>query len=208
MAKLEEHDSHGSHASNEVESTHLGLAQLEECDESGIVTALKKLIVTKNLNINNCIAMGTDNASAMVEINNGSYSRLKQENTLILLRCVCHSIQLATSYASTECLPSNLEYLISESHYWFAKSSVRQYQYNELYKAINDGSQPMKIPSHYKARWLPIQPAVENTIAQCLEIKAHSKMDRLSENCYTVELLFEMYPDERKLSFLLFCNQS
>ena len=78
-----------SHASNKDESTYLGLAQLEKCDASSIVTALKKLLVTKNVNINNCIAIGTDNASAMVGINNGAYSKLNQENTsLILMRCL------------------------------------------------------------------------------------------------------------------------
>ena len=36
------------------------------------------------------------------------------------MRCVCHSIQLAMSYASAECLLRNLEYLIAETHNWFA----------------------------------------------------------------------------------------
>ena len=150
-----------SHASNKVESTYLGLAQLERCDASSIDTALKKLLVTKNLNINNCISMGIDNASVMVGINNGVYSKLKQENSSsISLRSVCHSIPLAVSYASAECLPRNLEYLIAEAHNWFAKSSVREYQYSELYEAISDGPHTMKIPPHCKTSWLSIQPAV------------------------------------------------
>ena len=131
-----------------------------------IVAALKFFLVTRNLNINNCIEMRTDNASVMVGSNNGVYSKLKQENpTLILMWCVCHSILLAMSYVSAECLPRNLEYLIAETHNWFAKSSVRQYKYNELYKAIIDGSQAMKFPSGCKTRWMSIQPAVENIIA-------------------------------------------
>ena len=82
-----------------------------------IVTALKKLLVTKNLNINNCIVIGTDNASVMVGINNGVYSNLKQDNpSLILMRCVRHSIQLAMPNASVECLTRNLEYLIAVTH--------------------------------------------------------------------------------------------
>ena len=167
-----------------------------KCDVSSIVTALKKLLVTKNLNINNRIAMGTDNASVMVVIINGVYSKLKQQNpSLILMRCVCHSIQLAMSYASSECLPWNLEYLIAKTHNWFAKSSVRQYQYNEHYIALIDGSQPMKILSDCKTRWLSIQPAVENIIAQWLELKAHFRIARLSEKCYAAQLFFEMYSD-------------
>ena len=118
---------------------------MEKCEASSIVTALIKLLVTKNPNINNCIAIVTDNAGVMVGINNGAYSKLKQENpSLILMRCVCHSIQLVMSYASAECLPMNLEYLNAKTHNWSAKSSVRQSKYNELNKAINDGSQSAK----------------------------------------------------------------
>ena len=127
----------------------------------------------------------------MVGINDGVYSNVKQENiSLILMRHICHSIQLAMCYASVECLPRNLEHLITEAHNWFAKSSVRQCQYNELHKAINDGSQPMKIASDGKARWLSIQPAVENIIAQWVQLKDHLKITRLSEKCYPAELLF------------------
>ena len=76
---------------------------------------------SKNLNINNCIAMENDNASVMVAINNGAYAKLKQENpSLMLLRRVCHSIQLAMSYASAECLPRKWEYLIAETYNWLA----------------------------------------------------------------------------------------
>ena len=58
----------------------------------------------------------------MVGINNGVCSKLKQENpSSILMRCVCHSIQLAMSYASAERLPRNLEYLIAKTHNWFEK---------------------------------------------------------------------------------------
>ena len=63
-----------SHASNEVKCTYLGLTQLEKLDANNIVTALNFFFFTNNLNINNCIAIGTDNASVMVGINNGVYS--------------------------------------------------------------------------------------------------------------------------------------
>ena len=97
-------------------------------------------------------------------------------------------------------------HLIAETHNWLAISKT--YQYNELYKAINDGLQPMKIPSDGKTRWLSIQRAVENIIAQWLELKVHFKISLLSGKCYAAELLFEMYSDEKTLAFLLCFNQS
>ena len=77
---------------------------------------------------------------------------------------------------------------------------------SELHKAINDGSLAIKIPSDCNTRWLSIQPAVENIIAQWSELKGHIKIARLSEKCYAAEMLFEMYSDEKNLGFLLFCN--
>ena len=68
------------------------------------MTAFKQLLISKKVNISNCIPIGTDNACVMVGINNGVHAKLKQEYPhLILMRCVCHSIELAMSYASAEC---------------------------------------------------------------------------------------------------------
>ena len=126
-----------SHASNKVEFTYLGQPQLEICDASSIVAALNFFLVTKNFNINNCIAIGSDNASVMVGINNRVHSKLKQENpSVILMRCVCQSKRPAMSYASSVCLPINMEYLIAETHKLFEKSLVRQSHNNEIHKQL------------------------------------------------------------------------
>ena len=52
---------------------NLGHTQLVKCDASSIV---KKLLVNKNFNINNCIAMETYNRSFMEGINNGVCAKL------------------------------------------------------------------------------------------------------------------------------------
>jgi len=92
--------------------------------------------------------------SAMTEVNNGVYIRLKEEVlNLILSRCVCHSLQLAVSAAAKACLPRHLEYLVRETYDWFSKSSSRQITYKNLYKIINDNKKPLKIVSA-KTRWL------------------------------------------------------
>ncbi len=45
------------------------------------------------------IDTGTDNASVMVGINKGVYKQLKEEvPSLVHIRCVCHSVQLAVSH--------------------------------------------------------------------------------------------------------------
>ena len=162
-----------------VVSTYLGLVHLEKCDAESIVIALKELLSLKKLNLKNLSAIGTDNASVMIGINNGVHAKLKEEvPSLILIRCTCHYLQLAVSHASAECLPRNLEFLIAESHNWFSHSSIRQQQYCNLYKAINDGQTPLKIPAKGQTRWLSIQVAVERIVNQWTELKLHFQVTR------------------------------
>ena len=159
-----------------VVSTYLGLVQLDQCNAESIVLALKRFLADKKLDLKNLTAIGSDNASVMVGINNGVYAKLKKDiPSLVLIKCACHSLQLAVSHAAAECLPRNLEFLIAESHKWFSNSTVRQQQYCNLHKAINDGTAPLKISSKGQTRWLSIQVAVERIVNQWLELKTHFK---------------------------------
>ena len=55
------------------------------------------------LDINNSLAIGTDNASIMIGIVKGEYEKLKVDvPSLILVTCACHTIQLAISHASPD----------------------------------------------------------------------------------------------------------
>lgn len=115
------------------------MAELESGNAEGIVNCLKSELKKFKLNIKNLIGIGTDNASVMVGCNKSVYTELKKEVPhLILIQCVCHSVQLATNYACKECLPRNLEFLVYETYNWF-KSSSRQSAYKLLYETINNG---------------------------------------------------------------------
>ncbi|XP_077276673.1 zinc finger protein 862-like isoform X1 [Temnothorax americanus] len=68
-------------------SSFLALTKLEICNAEGIVNALKKTLEEMKLDLQNLLAIGTDNASVMVGINNGVYAKLKAEVlSLILIR--------------------------------------------------------------------------------------------------------------------------
>ena len=123
----------------------------------------------------------------------------------LLIRCICHSLQLAVSHASAELLPRNLEFQIAETYRWFALSAVRQQFYQNLYQTMNDGKSPLKIPNNCQTRWLSIEPAVGRILEQWLELKTHFSLTKLKEKCYTSEMLHSMYCDEKKKAYLLFC---
>ncbi|CAH2096404.1 unnamed protein product [Euphydryas editha] len=110
----------------------------------------------------------------MTGINNGVYKILKNDiPNLILIRCTCHSLQLAVSHASEHTLPINIEFLIRETYNWFAHSTKRKNEYQEIYETINCGEAPLKILQVCDTRWLSIEPAVRRILAQWKELTLH-----------------------------------
>lgn len=190
---------------SKIISTSLGLGELESGNAEGIVQCLLNILEKYKLKIENMRGLGTDNAAVMTGINNGVHKKLQAYNpNLILIRCICHSLQLAASAATKE-LPRNLEFLIRETYDWFSKSSQRQMQYKNLYNTINEGQDPLKIVQACATRWLSIESAVSRIHTQWLELKTHFQIAKLSnEKCYTAELLHQMYCDDFNYAYICF----
>lgn len=196
-----------SSSRNEIISTFLGLVELESADAEGIVTALTGLLELFNFDKSKLIGIGTDNASVMTGINAGVHRILQERYSLpnlVLIRCVCHSIQLAVSHASCETIPRNIEFMVRETHNWFKLSAKRQADYKALYETLNFGEEPLKILRVCNTRWLSIEPAVSRILSQWNELKLHFQIMRTRENCYQAELLYNMYNDERNKIYLQF----
>lgn len=190
-----------------IVSTFLGLIEIEDGPAECIVRAMKNMLSDAKLNLQNMQSIGTDNASTMVGINSGVYARLKAKIPhLTLIRCVCHSLQLAVSKSTEKTLPRNVEFLVEETYNWFAHSSIRQLNYSQLYSTINDGEEPLKILRVAETRWLSIEPAVNRILDQWLSLKTHFEISRLKENCYNAEMLYSMYCDRNNFVFLTFLH--
>lgn len=113
----------------------LDLVELTECNAESICEALKESVRNNGLDLHKLLALGIDNASVMTGINSGMFARLKAEVPhLQLIRCVCHSLQLAVSHAASENMSRNLEFMIRETYNWFSQSSVHQV----IYRAVRD----------------------------------------------------------------------
>lgn len=196
-----------SRTQNEVISTFLGLSELESSDAEGIVTSLVALLKDSGLQIRNLSGIGTDNAFVMTGINASVYKILKEKydlKHLILVRCVCHSIQLAVSHASVDTVPRQVEFLIRETHNWFKISSKRQPEYRTLYESLNCGEKPLKILKTCDTRWLSIEPAITRILSQWRELTLHFEKSRLSDNCYKAEMLYQMFKASQNELYLQF----
>lgn len=190
---------------NKIVTTFLSLEELTECTAIAIVDAVKNSLKKFDLKLNNLIGIGSDNASVMVGVNTGVHAILKKDNPhLILIRCVCHSLQLATSHACSETIPRHLDYLISETYNWFSKSTLRQQAYKDIYKCLNENHDPLKIVQACNTRWLSIESAVVRIVDQWYELKVHFQVSRTKDKCYSAEMLYSLYNDEHNLAYLLF----
>lgn len=91
-----------------VLSTFLGLLAIESGTAMSMMNAVKDLLLSVKLNPLNLIGVGVDNANVNTGTVGGLYELLKKEfslHHLVMVRCVCHSLQLAVSSASKENLP-------------------------------------------------------------------------------------------------------
>ena len=64
------------------------------------------------LKIEKLLGTGTYNASVMMGITNRVHKVRKEEyglKDLVLIRCVCHSLQLAVSHTSNDTIPCSVE---------------------------------------------------------------------------------------------------
>lgn len=125
----------------EIISTFLSLTEIEVANAENISKTILKELEAYNLDINNLVGIGTDNANVMVGRHRSVYVELKKlVPKLVLVKCVCHSVQLAVTRSWKKIMPKSLEFLIHETYNWFSKSYMRQKCYKNVYEVINSGS--------------------------------------------------------------------
>lgn len=194
-----------SKTQKKVIGTFLKLEAIESCDADGIVVGIKSALLEFGLDIKKCVGIGTDNASVMVGRHNGVFAKLKHEiPSLILVPCVCHSLQLAISEVCKEFLPVELEFLVAETYNWFSRSSSRQQQYKIVYQALNDGHDPLKIVQACQTRWLSVETAVTRILDQWLELETHFKLARTADRCFAANQLYDIFINFELKSYLIF----
>lgn len=193
---------------NRFITTFLGLIDLKGGTADDILYGLERLLNILHLDFKNLVAIGTDNAAVMTGAHKGLHKKIEQKynlSNLVLVRCVCHSLQLAVCAATDKSFPNNLEFLVRESHNWFAHSPIRQKAYAKIYKLLNnDSMNPIKIPLMAKTRWLSIEKAVKVILQMWFELKTHFSL--LKDTCYVSNLLKDMYSDNRNHVYLIYLS--
>ncbi|XP_077357277.1 uncharacterized protein LOC144004157 [Festucalex cinctus] len=186
-----------------VVSTFLGMIELEAGDPRSITKALMEFLDKCRLKIENLHGIGADNALVMTAV----HKILKEEcalANLVLIRCICHSLQLAVSAASKENIPTQVEYLIRETYNWFSISTKRRDVYKDVYTNINCGPKPLRITKVSSTLWLAIEPAVNRILTHWEELKVHFELTKTREHCYSADVLHAAYMDKSNYAYLTF----
>lgn len=149
-------------------STFIGLVELEAGDAKSIAKAIVEFLEKCNLKKRIFRGIDTDYAYVMTGVHNGVHKILKEECSLpnlILICCVCYSLQLAVSAASKETITRCVEYIIRETYNWFSISPKRREAYKAVYATINC-AQKLQITNVCATCWLLIEPAVTRILDQ------------------------------------------
>lgn len=162
------------------------------------------------LKLENLVAVATDGASNLCGKNNSLFTKLKEKNNrLVLLKCVCHSLNNSAQKACAQ-LPGSLGFLLRETRNWFSHSPLRIGMYETLYRNLNCGKKPPKLTQLPSTCWLAFSTAVKDNINQWSSLKEHfstlSKDTDRSKNCYLTRMFATMYEDQNNYLYLQFLN--
>lgn len=186
-----------------VQSSFLGLIPVISTTGKSLFCEIKNFLSKNNIDIKNCIGLGTDGANNVSGETNFVFSRFRELNPCIkFVKCMCHSLALRCEKAF-QVLPSNLSYLISEIPRWFSMSSLRRADFKNIFATMNDGSkQHEKFVTPSATRWLVRGKCINIILRYWEELKAYfcSIVDRN----YNARLIREMLCDEVNKLYLTF----
>lgn len=190
---------------NKIVTQFLGLVQVTSTTAEDLYQHLVDFFKNVDIDLSKCFAIATDGASNLCGVNNSLYTRMKNVNPrVILVKCICHSLHLVCCHAFEE-IPSNIDYMLRETHNWFHRSALRRESYMNIYKLINDGKPPLQLIPLSGTRWLARSNCVKRILDQYEALKLHFELASSHCDKYISRELCNMYSDgvnELYLTFL------
>ena len=87
-----------------IVTTFLGIIALESGTAEGIFNAVVQFLDTNKLQVEKCNGLATDGSNVMCGRNNSVITKFQAVCPRVVhIRCICHSIQLCSSYALKLC---------------------------------------------------------------------------------------------------------
>ena len=112
----------------------------------------------------NCLAMSSDGARAMVGEFNSVLSRVRsQQSDIWFLHCTCHVAHLAASHACEQ-LPEVCEQLARDTYTYFKTSGKRQDEFKVIQESVDVEMHKILRPSF--TRWLALLQCINRLVEQ------------------------------------------
>ena len=142
----------------------LDMVEVEDSTAAGIYSAFKGVFQTLNIPMVNIIGYSSDTTNVMFGAHNSVSQLLKTDVRHVhVVKCSCHLIHLASSYAALK-LPKSLEDLCRDVYAHFSRSSRRQDTYKEFQNFFE--VEPHKLLSPGQTRWLSLGLCVNRILEQ------------------------------------------
>ena len=198
-----------SEREQKVTTSVLGLLKVVSTTGEALFDALESQMEVCGLKFDKLVGFACDGANNMIGGNNSFWSRIKGKNqNCMLMKCVCHSLANCVKWAFRE-MPSNITHMLMEIPAWFARSSLRRYGYEELFKVINpeDIFDDLPFVKMSATRWLVRGKVINNILRHWEELKAYfgiCGMDKSDPSCYKARELHNMLDSAINLLYFHF----
>ncbi len=159
-----------------IETQFLDLVPMLHSTRDDLFDALTVTLKQFNMDLKDCIGVGSDGTSVMVGVQDSLWTRIKACNPdVILIRYICHSLSLAIEKAFDH-LPSSFGFPLVEVPQWFQKSNSRQHKFVELFNTMNPNDErkgtPLPFQKLSQTRWLVRGKVLGNILANWHELTA------------------------------------
>jgi hypothetical protein len=199
--------------SNKIVTAFLGDLTLVTADVAGVADAIVNLIDEWSLEGKNMIGLVTDGIVDLCPERGALLSVLRINcPNVVHLHSTFAAVTLAFNAAAKKHLSRELEYLLRESHNWFAQSHDRQAKYasivdfagfSNVENIASDedefaiGKSLRIIEAGMASQWMDIAAFLPFLLGQFEALKTH--FVRLAETgaCYQAKLLADMYKNDR-----------
>lgn len=194
-----------SHKKSAFVTAFLGLALVFHCSASGLFTNLKEFLYKCHLPITDSVGVKTDGASMMCGQYNSLYSRMREvDPKLVLVKCVCHSLQLACNEA-VDVLPHRSATSCGKHLTGSPITQRGNSLHKGIYEVINSGTVPRKLVGVCATRSLSIARALRAVLEQWLELRTHFNV-KGTEHCYLARMQSGMLNDEPNVWYMPFLS--
>lgn len=181
------------------------LIEIEKADAETLYKTIVKSFSDRGIDIkNNLVGYGADGANVMMGNKNSVATLLTRDcPRLFVLKCVCHSFALCSSYACAK-LPDIIEKMAREIYNFIQNSPKRISEFAKIQCLLD--IKPLKLLQPSQTRWLSLEAVVKRILELYDAIKVYFNMAALADNITNAADILSTLKDPTTLLYFKFLS--